>query len=75
VRLPMRDGQQAAQNVRRRGRADAGTIPSIAMTADAFDGDMEKSRAAGMSAHLSGPAEPKLRFSTPYRLIAREEMA
>ena len=36
---------------------DARTIPSIAMTANAFAEDMQASLAAGMNAHLTKPIE------------------
>jgi len=69
VRMPMMDGLQAAANIRHWDRPDARTIPIIAMTANAFDEDVEKSRAAGMNAHLSKPIEPELLYSTLYRLV------
>jgi len=37
----------------------AKTIPIIAMSANAFDDDMEKSRKAGMNAHIAKPIEPQ----------------
>ena len=46
--------------------ADARTIPIIAMTANAFDDDIEKSKAAGMNAHLAKPARL---FQTLYVFI------
>jgi CheY-like chemotaxis protein len=69
VRMPMMDGLQAAANIRHWSKADAKTIPIIAMTANAFDEDVERSRAAGMNAHLSKPIEPELMFRTLYRLM------
>ena len=45
----------AANNIRHMSNSDAKTIPFIAMTANAFDDDMEKSKAAGMNAHLAKP--------------------
>ena len=69
VRMPMMDGLQTTANIRHWGRPDARTIPIIAMTANAFDEDVEKSRAAGMNAHLSKPIDPELLYSTLERLI------
>ena len=43
------------------------------MTANAFDEDVEKSRAAGMNAHLSKPIEPELLYRTLYRIIYEED--
>jgi CheY-like chemotaxis protein len=46
------------------GRADAKTIPIIALTANAFDEDVQRSLQAGMNAHLSKPIEPDVLFAT-----------
>jgi len=69
VRMAMTDGLQAAVNIRRRDRADAGTIPIAAMTANAFGKDVEKNRAANPNAHLSKPIDPELMDGTPAHLI------
>jgi two-component system sensor histidine kinase/response regulator len=73
VRMPVMDGLQATSNIRHWDKADARTIPIVAMTANAFDEDVEKSRAAGMNAHLSKPIEPELLYRTLYRIIYEEE--
>ena len=62
IRMPQMDGLTAANNIRHMTNADAGTIPIIAMTANAFDEDVEKSKAAGMNAHLAKPIEPERLF-------------
>ncbi len=69
IRMPLMDGLQAAMSIRHWDRADAKTIPIIAMTANAFDEDVEKSRAAGMNAHLSKPIEPEVMYDTLNRLL------
>lgn len=69
IRMPMMDGLQATVNIRHWSRDDARTIPIIAMTANAFDEDVEKSKAAGMNAHLSKPIEPELLYRTLYRIL------
>ncbi len=69
VRMPIMDGLQATNNIRRWRKDDAKSIPIIAMTANAFDEDIEKTRAAGMNAHLSKPIEPELLYRTLYRFI------
>lgn len=48
-------------------------IPIIAMTANAFDDDIEKSKAAGMNAHLAKPIEPERMFQTLYDFIFGKE--
>lgn len=67
------DGLQATRNIRRWNKEDATDIPIIAMTANAFDEDLEKSRAAGMDAHLAKPIEPELMFRTIARIIERRQ--
>jgi len=63
IRMPLMDGLQAAVNIRHCDKPDAKTVPIIAMTANAFDEDVEKSRAAGMNAHLSKPIDPEYMYS------------
>ncbi|MDO5577481.1 MAG: response regulator, partial [Fibrobacter sp.] len=50
-------------------RADAATIPIIALSANAYDEDIKKSIAAGMNAHLSKPIEPDKLYQTLYSFI------
>ena len=64
IRMPQMDGLTAANNIRHMTNSDAKTIPIIAMTANAFDDDIEKSKAAGMNAHLAKPIEPELLYQT-----------
>ena len=69
IRMPLMDGLQAANNIRHLSNADAKSIPIIAMTANAFESDIEDSRRAGMNAHLAKPIEPEQLFRTLYNLI------
>ena len=69
IQMPVMDGLQATINIRHWSRCDAKKIPIIAMTANAFDEDIEKSRAAGMNAHLSKPIEPDLLYHTLCRIL------
>ena len=55
IMMPEMDGYEATRAIRALARADAKTIPILAMTANAFDEDVEKSIAAGMNGHLSKP--------------------
>lgn len=64
IRMPVMDGLTAAATIRRLSNDDAKQIPIIAMTANAFDDDMDKSRAAGMNAHLAKPIDPIQLYQT-----------
>ena len=57
VRMPEMDGLEATATIRRMKREDAGRIPIIALTANAFDEDVQRSMQAGMDAHLSKPVD------------------
>jgi CheY-like chemotaxis protein len=70
VRMPVMDGLTATKTIRALPRPDAKTIPIIAMTANVFDEDVQRSLEAGMNAHLSKPIEPERLYDTMARLIA-----
>ena len=55
IMMPVMDGLEAVQRIRALHRPDAKTVPIIAMTANAFSEDVERSRKAGMTEHLSKP--------------------
>ena len=69
MRMPEMDGLEATRNIRASGREDAETIPIIALTANAFDEDVQRSMQAGLNAHLSKPVEPDALFDTLETLI------
>ena len=69
IRMPELDGLQATALIRSFDRPDARTIPIIAMTANAFDEDVQRSLQAGMNAHLSKPLEPEHLYLTLEELI------
>lgn len=57
IMMPEMDGLSATKAIRALDREDAGTIPIIAMTANAFDEDEKKCMEAGMNAHLVKPLD------------------
>ena len=67
VRMPYMDGLKAARMIRASGKSDAKTIPIMAMTANAYDEDIQQSMEAGMNAHLVKPVEP----SELYRAVQK----
>lgn len=57
IMMPVMDGLTAAKTIRGLERADAKEIPILAMTANAYDEDVRKTKEAGMNAHLSKPID------------------
>ncbi|MBQ6439090.1 MAG: response regulator [Mogibacterium sp.] len=64
MRMPEMDGLEATRRIRALNRSDAKNIPIIALTANAFDEDVQRSMQAGLNAHLSKPVEPDVLFET-----------
>ena len=69
MRMPEMDGLEATQKIRALKRPDAKKIPIIALTANAFDEDVQRSLQAGLNAHLSKPVEPDVLFETLENMI------
>ena len=70
MRMPVMDGLTAARLIRGLDRTDAQQIPIIALTANAFEEDVQRSMQAGMDAHLSKPVDPDHLYTTLEKLIA-----
>lgn len=63
VMMPVMNGLEAARKIRSLTRSDAASVPIIAMTANVFEEDVKKTKAAGMNDHLSKPLNGKLLVS------------
>ena len=59
VMMPVMDGLTATKEIRKLSRADAKTVPIIAMTANAFVEDQNACLDAGMNGHVGKPIDPK----------------
>ena len=57
MQMPVMDGCTAAEKIRMLPRKDVKSIPIIAMTANAFADDRQKTRKAGMNGHLAKPID------------------
>ena len=55
IMMPVMNGYEATETIRGMAREDAKTIPIIAMSANAFQDDIQKSRSVGMNDHLPKP--------------------
>ncbi len=69
MRMPEMDGLEATRAIRAMDRPDAASVPIIALTANAFDEDVQRSMQAGLNAHLSKPVEPDVLFEPLRSLI------
>ncbi|MCR5475278.1 MAG: response regulator [Lachnospiraceae bacterium] len=67
----LRTPSKGSRIIRSMDREDAKTIPIIALTANAFDEDVQRSIQAGLNAHLSKPVEPDLLFEKPEKYFRR----
>ena len=73
MQMPEMDGCEATRRIRSLSFPTAGTIPIIAMTANAFREDAEKCFEAGMNAHLSKPLDLAAVFSVLRKYVKRSE--
>ena len=55
--MPVMSGFEAARVIRKLDRPDAGTVPIIAISANAFEEDIALAKDAGMNAHLAKPVD------------------
>ena len=69
IRMPVMDGCEAAAAIRALDRPDAGTVPILAMTADAFAEDVQRCLNAGMNGHLAKPIDPDTLYGTLEKLL------
>ncbi len=72
IMMPNMNGFEATEKIRAMDRPDAATVPIFAMTANAFADDEEKSRQAGMNAHISKPLEISAVLAAMNEILRRE---
>ena len=70
MQMPVMDGCEAARQIRALDRPDAGAVPIIAVTANAFSEDVSATTAAGMDAHVSKPIDFAVLRQTLERLLS-----
>ena len=69
IKMPVMDGLEATKTIRKMERADAATIPIVALTANAFEEDVQHSMQAGLNAHLTKPVEAEALFEVLTKLL------
>jgi PAS domain S-box-containing protein len=71
IQMPEMDGYEATAHIRQLPREDAKTVPIVAMTANAYQEDVNKAIAAGMNGHLSKPIDIGLVLKTITEILGR----
>ena len=71
VQMPVMNGYEASRAIRALKRRDAGEIPIIAMTANAFAEDVKDALDAGMNVHVPKPIDMELLKNTINQYIQR----
>ncbi len=71
MQMPHMDGCQAAEAIRHLNRADAKGVPIIAVTANAFAEDIDRTTKAGMDDHISKPIDSRVLQKSMQRLISQ----
>jgi len=69
--MPVMSGYEAARVIRGLPRPDAGSVPIIALSANAFDEDIAMTKDAGMDEHLAKPVDIRKMFRVMNRLRRR----
>ncbi len=69
IMMPVMNGYEAAKRIRSLDREDAGVIPIIAMTANAFTEDRMRAKEAGMDEHIAKPVDAKLLVKVIHKLV------
>lgn len=64
IMMPVMDGYETSRQIRSLPRLDATVIPIFAMTANAFQDDIEKSHKNGMNEHLTKPLHTEVVLAT-----------
>ncbi len=72
MQMPEMDGCEAARTIRALDKPDADTVPIIAVTANAFAEDINKTTKAGMNGHISKPIDVALLYQALEKCIKHE---
>ncbi|MDR1571124.1 MAG: transporter substrate-binding domain-containing protein [Clostridiales Family XIII bacterium] len=70
IKMPFMDGFEATAAIRSSGLPGAGEVPIIALTANAFQDDIDRAHAVGMNDHLSKPIDIDRVFAVMRRHLA-----
>jgi CheY-like chemotaxis protein len=62
IMMPVMNGIESTKAIRSSSHPDSKSVPIIAMTANAYKEDIEKTQNAGMNAHISKPIDTNILF-------------
>ncbi len=71
IQMPVMDGLQATQLIRKIENPDLARIPIIALSANAFESDRKMSIESGMNAHLTKPIDVPLLLETLVKTLKK----
>ena len=69
IRMPVMDGNTAAHTIRLMEREDAADIPILAVSADAYQENVDESIDAGMNGHISKPVDAAQLIHTIFKFV------
>ena len=69
MQMPVMNGLEATKMLRKMDQYHGNTIPIVAMTANAFEEDRQKTLDAGMNAHVSKPVDMNVLFRVMAKFI------
>ena len=73
IRMPVMNGHEAAKAIRALDRPDAKTIPIIAMSADAFNENVQESIENGINAYLTKPVDTEMLYRKLWETIEKDK--
>lgn len=73
IRMPVMNGHEAAKAIRALDRPDAKTIPIIAMSADAFNENVQEAIENGMNAYLTKPVDTEMLYRKLWETIEKDK--
>lgn len=71
IQMPVMNGYEAADTIRHSQKKQGKDIPIIAVSANAFQSDIDRSLQAGMNEHLSKPVNRKILYKTIMEQISK----
>lgn len=75
IQMPVMDGLAASRAIRALRHPDAGSIPIIGLSANAFQEDINKARSSGMTGYLAKPLQVDILYQTLSQAVSDRRRA